>query len=413
MADTKTATAETLGSLLAEVLTTDEIKALATRLAKDLLDGWAADAWMKKGVASAVKKYLIPTRPGQQPVRLDELLADPSFRERLRALFPDPAAADLSSWFSATEFGKIRDRLEEAEPGIVGAVQSANDALWQYPAKLVILLSLVPYSINLLSSLSRVMLIGFNQAPPDLVADLVNSLLREVEIDRLAGVLNEGVELLRKIQTGGRLIGDPGTSQLTRELGKRIIDIRQQLDLEKLQRVRSSLRAEKARLQQILDDSPPDNPQALARELGFAVGGLNSGIARLNSRLSNLLDLPTEALEPVFREMVEALDRQALAGVLEQVVRLLLRTVDIQPHLLPELLEDILQQVDPLELQDFIGGFTELSASAGNPLARAVIPAAITGICAVLAKQDDEFEERAAAARRALRSLLMDEEDGR
>lgn len=412
MSDARTATAEALGLLLADLLKTSELKALSSSLAGDLLDAWAADAWMKKRVSSTVKKSLDRNRTRQAAVSLDDLLSDPSFRKRLRSVLPDLAAADLSRWLSETDFGKIRDWLDDAEPAIAGAVQSGNDALWQYPAKLVILLSLIPYSLNLLSSLSRVVLTGFNQAPPDLVADIVNSLLRDVRVDRLAAVLNEGTELLRKLQTGGRLIGDPGTSQLTRELAKRIIDIREQLDAETLQRVRSSLRAEKDQFRQMMDDAQLDDPQALARELAFAVEGMTGSVSRLNARLSGLLDLPDEQLEPIFKAMLEALDRQATAEVLEQGTQLLLRCVEIQPQLLPTLLDDILQQVDPFELQDLISGISKQPGETSSPLARALIPAAVSGICSVLAEQDDEFEERAAEARAALRSLLTDEQEG-
>ena len=45
-----------------------------------------------------------------------------------------------------------------------------------------------------------------------------------------------------------------------------------------------------------------------------------------------------------------------------------------------------------------------------RPVARSVVPGLVTWVCHVLKPEDDAYEEDAARAREALRSLLMPEE---
>ena len=67
--------------------------------------------------------------------------------------------------------------------------------------------------------------------------------------------------------------------------------------------------------------------------------------------------------------------------------------------------------VDPFEIGEAIKlVFAEMRDEL-RPIARSVVPSVVEWVCDVLQPEEDEYEDNAARAREALRTLFMAEED--
>jgi hypothetical protein len=89
-----------------------------------------------------------------------------------------------------------------------------NEELWRYPAKVVCILSMLPTLSNTALKGLRETAAPLNRMAPDLLADVVISLIRNVDAKEISGIVNELAELVRKIHTGSALIGEPGKPAL-------------------------------------------------------------------------------------------------------------------------------------------------------------------------------------------------------
>ncbi|MCP4690406.1 MAG: hypothetical protein GY859_20295, partial [Desulfobacterales bacterium] len=55
----------------------------------------------------------------------------------------------LNAWIKRTDFGELKEALDNSYEDIIGLVVSANDVIWQYPAKVVCIFAFIPALLNL------------------------------------------------------------------------------------------------------------------------------------------------------------------------------------------------------------------------------------------------------------------------
>jgi len=313
----------------------------------------------------------------------------------------------LPRWLTTVDFGEFRYLLDSAVDDIEAFFREANQLIWQYPAKLVILLSLIPFTVNRLTGGLKTVLSGFNQSPPDLVADIVRSLLRDLDPNRVAELINEGAELIRKIHTGSALIGEPGSPALTREVTDWYRRLSEGIDAALTVRVRSALEKEKQIFTAERRDALFADEARLKSQLSLKTAGINARLKGFQHRLDAVEQLPESVLETLLATFLEELDAQELASAVDRGGQFLLRIAESRPELISRLVEQLARSLNGFELREAVAVFAERNATTLKPLGRAVVPGLITGFCRVLAPADDEFEAAAAQARRALRELLQ------
>jgi hypothetical protein len=317
----------------------------------------------------------------------------------------------LSQWLATVDFGELKDCLDSAGDGIEGFFREANALIWQYPAKLVILLSLIPDAINHLNGGLKTVLCGFNQAPPDLVADIVRSLLRDLDPDRVAGLINEGAELIRKIHTGSALIGEPGSPALSREIADWYRRLSDGIDTALVARVGSAIESE----QQTFDAERCDvlfaDETRLKSRLALNTTRINTRLKRFQHRLDAVEQLPEPVLDELLAVFIDEFDAREIAMMVDRGGQCLLRLSETRPDLVSGLMDQLTESLESVELQEAAAVLFEQQAARLKPLGRAVVPGLITGLCRVLAPAGDEFEPAAAEARQALRELLQTPEN--
>lgn len=325
----------------------------------------------------------------------------------------DAITPAVRNWVEKTDFGALRDATDTMVPEVQALAVEINTILWRYPAKLVIALSFLPDLFNLVVISLNETLRRFNQASPDLVADITLSLVRSIDGEILGDALNELNELLRKIHTGSALIGDPGRPRLQEDVRPLIGAALARIDSETFRRAQMVLATEQAALAGSLQE-------ALAEHPNLAVVGLQTYAARRNPvwrsgrrRLERLDDLPDEMVGAALDEGLSDLDLQELGEIVNLAAALANRVTALKPELVPALAGQLGNALDAEELEAAAGAVLEAAGPALRPVLRGLLPDALSIFCDALAPADDLIEDQMAAARERLRSLLIGPEVSR
>ena len=329
--------------------------------------------------------------------------SDPEF-------FTKALAPGFEKWIESVDFGELKEMVDNAGQDGRAFVEMVNHVIWQYPAKMVLLLSLIPSIANGLTVFLDISVGKLNELPPDLLTDVILSFINEVDAEPVAGVLNQLTEIVRKVHTGSALLGEPGAPQLPRVLSDMIEKIIDRTDPITLWKAKIALAETKATIGQAISESMTSRPNF--KHLNIIMGPelTNIRLKALNQRLAAWDSEDDEELAKSFSQNLSAYDAQELAEVLNNTLRIINRLGDERPAIFTEFAAQVMNAIDDYELSEtarrlFNGVSTEM-----KPAARAVVPGLVTWICDVLQPEDDEYEEDAEKARNALRSLLVKEE---
>ncbi len=329
--------------------------------------------------------------------------ADPEF-------FTNNMEPGLKKWVESVDFGEIREMFDNSAEDSRAFIRMANDVLWQHPAKMVMLLSLLPSLVNLLTDTLDVSVGKLNELPPDMLTDVVLSFAKEINSSSVAGVLNQLREIVRKIHTGSALLGEPGAPQLPKVLSNMIEAIVDQTDPITLWKAKIALAEIGASIGQSMTEAVNSKPNL--KHLSMIKGPeiTNIRLKSLNQKLVAWEAVDDEEMAKSMAQHLAAYDVQELAEVANNALRLINRLGDEKPAIFTEFASQLANAVDDYELAESAKRFFNGVSKELRPIARAVVPGLVTWICDVIQPNDDEYEDDAAKARNALASLFATEE---
>ena len=314
------------------------------------------------------------------------------------------------NWIESMDFGELKEALENSTRDAQALATMANDVIWQYPAKVVLLLSLLPTIVNMTAGVMGISAHKLNAAPPDLLTDILLAFLNEIDFNAVAPVVNELTELVRKIHTGSALLGEPGAPQLPRVLADTFDQIIAATDPNKFWKARIALAELKSDIEQQWFQSVKNHPEHSRLGPVYASALFNIRLRSKNQQLSHWDLMDDEELCACLLQHLSGCDAQEAAEVINNMMRIANRLCEDHPEACAEFLGQFVNAVDDDELAGIVRLiFTNLRDEL-RPAARAVVPGLVEWVCDTLQTRDDEFEDEAARAREALCSLLKQEE---
>jgi len=319
----------------------------------------------------------------------------------------DALRPGLRRMLMSVDFGELKETAENSRGTMAAVVEMANDEIWHYPSKVVLLLSLLPEGLNLVANATKASLQKLNEVPPDLLTDIFLSLLLEMDAAAIAGLLNQLAEMARKIDTGSALLGEPGAPHLPKAMSDMLDKVAADLDWQAVWRGRLAAEEvktswEEARLKCLLR-----NPDDFHAEM---IGRAKISNLRLNARNRRRMLLETEVHEGVAGGMAEQLavfDTQLAADSVNRVLETFNQIWEREPELCADMCAQFCEAINVEELEMAAETVLQGSGEAFRTAARSAVPGLVTWVCDVLQPEDDDFEEAAAQARKALRRLLM------
>ena len=104
---------------------------------------------------------------------VSDLTADPEG-------FAEALEHPIRNLIASLDFGELKEAMEGSEEAIVASVRMVNTTIWDYPAKFICLASLLPTVANIILRSARETLVPLHAQAPDVLADVVFSLLRSL-----------------------------------------------------------------------------------------------------------------------------------------------------------------------------------------------------------------------------------------
>lgn len=108
----------------------------------------------------------------------------------------EATAEKLISAINMEEFSKAINAILEDISDISDAIANA---LWKNPMKIMVLAPLVPSIINALIGIASKAVAKFNELPPDLSAQIVSSILKEMDTKKIGEILTEVVKIVNGV----------------------------------------------------------------------------------------------------------------------------------------------------------------------------------------------------------------------
>jgi hypothetical protein len=334
-------------------------------------------------------------QPGKSAIILTNMLKvindvhakDPNyFEKKIRPKF--------KLWIENFDFGELKESMQNSTDDIVEIVSLVNHELWNYPGKILSLISLIPTVTNIILKSINKSLEPVNDLPPDLIADVILSLLDEIDGAAPGEIINHVNELIRKIHTGSALIGEMGNPRFPIALKKILSKMFEKINIELHLKSREKLEELKEQFQQAYIQVLSDDP-ALSRKFihaKFNVISTYSKKIRLGTNSMEKL-FNDEELAEEFSLAASRIDTGDLADNISSFCSLLNRVHDERPGLLKETLSRIISSLDDYEISESVKWITQDIVESVKPVSSEILPPLIRGLADLLSSDDKKNQE--------------------
>lgn len=326
------------------------------------------------------------------------------FPERLRPLF--------RAWIESMDFGALRDAVESSVGTTAACARVFWEELWRYPAKVICLLSMLPALSRAAIETVRETLRPLNRLAPDLLADVVFSLLRDLDGARPARLANELCELLRKINTGSVLLGEEGRPAGPAELSRLAAEFTGAFDWA-LYRKAMAMTAESLETAEAMAMQNLEGRTDLIEELVLERFRKAVRSGRKADRMGALLEggFDDVGLARLFGRGFEEAGPEEWAAALSRMCTLLNRAHRASPGFAGAVFEQCVSSLDEDELRETLDWLIDDVVRVLKPSASVILPPVIRGLAELVADDGPGGEMREAVS--LLRNALMNGEGGR
>ncbi len=300
----------------------------------------------------------------------------------------------IRSLLSELDFGEIKEMADASADGIPSLVGMVNEELWQYPSKMVCLLSLLPALGNVLIRSSVKTLEPINEMPPDLLTDVILSLVRDIDGKSIGLAVNQACELVRKIHTGSALIGDKSSHAVPAALSRLAAQTLEEIDVSLLLKSQGMLRdlRDLARVAviEVLEDDP-----AIAADLFQSHFRSLVSWVRAWSRKAETFQrvFSDEDIAREFARGMGELDAQEMAAALSGICGLFNQVRRLSPGTIKSFLSQFFSALDERVLADTARWFIDDVVQAMKPIAPEIMPPVINGIAELIAPDGEISDE--------------------
>lgn len=312
--------------------------------------------------------------------------------------FAEALEHPIRNLIASLDFGCLKEALEGSEEAIVTSIRMVNTTLWDYPAKFICLASLLPTMANIIVRSSRETLAPLHAQAPDVLADVVFSLLRSLNGKAAGDLVNGLAEVIRQTHTGSALIGDQGKPQFGADLRVLLADFVSSLNPEVIVKARTALSEDMETIRNSWMETMAERPDLFLENLRHSACRRNPQIRATRKEVGLLADLPQDDVNEAISTSLSDLDTQELGETINTILRLLNTLRSSHPKALPGVLSGIAATIDTDELKDAASWIIPSAVTAVKPLAGAIMPSVIRGLAELLTPEPgDDTDEMTAA----------------
>ncbi|HOS97382.1 MAG TPA: hypothetical protein PLU54_06980, partial [Deltaproteobacteria bacterium] len=195
-------------------------RAMVLEIVKEAINSWAKESTLKKRLAApALWAASRMGRPGtDEPdgsmaadvgILLTALARKANAQRTSGTRGPGAEQGEgIDAFLRNVDFGEILEMVEGAGPQVIESIRAVNEQLWKYPAKVGTLAVMAIALMNTAIQAAREIMRPIEeQFSPDLLADLILSMVRDLSGSHAAKLVNTVFELIRRVHTGSLLLG--------------------------------------------------------------------------------------------------------------------------------------------------------------------------------------------------------------
>jgi hypothetical protein len=368
------------------------------------LHSWAGSNPFKRLVAwfvskSIIKSFALKEKRLSPPENINEV--------------SNEARENFRLFIETVDFGELKEALDRSFARSGPYIQMINEELWRYPAKVVCILSMLPALSNTALRGVRETAAPLNRMAPDLLADVVISLIRDVDAKEISGIVNEIAELVRKIHTGSALIGEPGRPALPELFEKLSSEVTESIDLALFLKASLMLGEIRGQLDSAIAGAVNSNPELMKEKLGREFRKSASSATAIE-RILDAVEraFSDEELEALISGGLAELDFQELASTVSRFCELTNRIYEINPDLIKGLLSQFFSSLDSVEAAETVGLIAGDIAESVKPAAPVLLPPIIKAVGDIISSARAENPEEMNEALDYLNRSLKAKEAG-
>jgi hypothetical protein len=392
--------ADLTGKIVWKVAKTPAARKLVIAVVREALKDWSGVSKLKARMSATVEQVVDQVLSSKAEVP-DKIVGDVDYAESLRPL--------IRELIEHIDFGEIKESADFHKDNIASVVKMANEEMWRYPAKVICLLSLLPAVMNMTVSATNETLKPINNLAPDLLGDVVFSLVDDIDGKNIGRLINELSELVRKIHTGSTLLGEQGKPQLLNTLSRLTRETMSMVDINLLLKARTLLSEIKEVSLKAFIDQLEQSPQ-LSSEL-FQNHFLSMvAFIRNWSRKADAFErvFSDEDIAREFAKGMGEIDAQDVANTVSRLCGIVNRVRTVTPGIIRNTLSQAINSVDADEAGETVRWLTEDIVESLKPVASEMLPPLIRGIADLLrpdpAGGSREIDEALAYLRSAINS---------
>lgn len=388
---------ELAARIVSDSLRSAGLRRLALSVADTLVQGWSQGRPLKLTLTGPLRRLIArgmksdgKAAPGTFPADLGKLIT--AWSARVSADHAeDPACHararenSIRAFVENTDFGEVCGMVQGSQECAVKTVEIFNEQLWKYPAKVASILGAVLAAVNTsIRALRELLRPVEKNVGPDLLADLILSLLKGIDARSAGELSNSALELLRRIHTGSLLLGRAGRPLFQVYLTELLKEIGPQIDPQLLGKACIALAEDRQSVSYALADALQENPE-LALALVSALGAAkNSAIRSRVHKLKVLSSLDPERLNQALARAGSDFDTFEAAEVVNTLFQLINRLHDTNPDLFAAVARSVADSLDPHEIRQTLQWLVPELLDAFRPVLVEIMPLIISGLCEMI-----------------------------
>ena len=313
----------------------------------------------------------------------------------------------IHNFLSNTDFGEIREMVENSEECVLKTVEAFNTQVWKYPAKVGSILGTLLAATNTgIRSFREIFKPIEKNIGPDLLADLVLSLLKGLNAREAAALTNSLCEFIRRLHTGNLLLAKAGKPLFQTYLTELMQEALPDIDPTLLKKAKIALAEDSEAVANALADALAENPD-LMMEMISAYGSVKSPYIKAASRKIRLFeDIDPDRLADATAQGFSDIDTFEIAEVINGFFVTINAIHSSRPEVFSTIACSVADSIDPQELQAAADWIIPEFVEANRPIIEAVMPSILNSLCDILRPSGGIMDERHRKAFANLKTAL-------
>jgi len=325
-------------------------------------------------------------------------------------LFADKTVQILKQVLAQLDFGELKIVFANSESDLKALGTKFNDLLFEYPSKLILMLSFIPEISNHLLFYGEDLLKRFNALPADILADLLISFFKETDGPTAGKLLNNLAEFVRQVHTGSALTGDGGMPQFSVELARKTRTVLEEVDTALLFKAANALFDGQETLITSMYAAAGEDPEFPAFALRHRVARTNAKNRLAKQKLDLLENLSGEEAAAAISAGLSEWNAYDFAELINSACAAANTLQQNSPDVVKHIVTEFVNTLDLYEIEEAVTWLSHDLTRAFQPVLQTLLPVVIKDVINCLATDNGDNGEEITEMRILLRQFIMNEE---